>query len=103
SAIATETRRVFTMLGTLVSGRVSVAGAALSAAKLALAIAIRYGSTRRQFRAPGRDEEVILLDYLQHQRRLLPALATTYASHFAEVGLIVSLHAAGDRHGLGGA
>jgi len=96
SPIANETRRFFTMLGTLVSGRVSVAGAALSAAKLALAIAIHYGSTRRQFRAPGRDEEVILLDYLQHQRRLLPALATTYALHFAQEALAVSLHDAGD-------
>ena len=96
SPIANETRRFFTMLGTLVSGRVSVAGAGLSAAKLALTIAIRYGSTRRQFRAPGRDEEVILLDYLQHQRRLLPALATTYALHFAQQALVVSLHDAGD-------
>ncbi len=96
SPIANETRRFFTMLGTLVSGRVSVAGAGLSAAKLALAIAIRYGSTRRQFRAPGRDEEVILLDYLQHQRRLLPALATTYGLHFAQQALVVSLHDAGD-------
>src|SRR6059058_788331 len=96
SPIANETRRFFTMLGTLVSGRVSVAGAALSAAKLALAIAIHYGSTRRQFRAPGRDEEVVLLDYLQHQRRLLPALATTYALHFAQEALVVALHDAGD-------
>src|SRR5439155_1513236 len=45
SPIANETRRFFTMLGTLVSGRVSVAGAGLSAAKLALAIAVRYGLT----------------------------------------------------------
>ncbi len=96
SPIANETRRFFTMLGTLVSGRVSVAGAGLSAAKLALAIAVRYGLTRRQFRAPGSDREVILLDYLQHQRRLLPALATTYALHFAQEALVTALHDAGD-------
>jgi acyl-CoA oxidase len=96
SPIANETRRFFTILGTLVSGRVSVSGAGLSAAKLALAIAIRYGLTRRQFRAPGKDEEVILLDYLQHQRRLLPALATTYAMHFAQEALVVSLHNTAD-------
>src|SRR5213080_1279797 len=96
SPIANETRRFFTMLGTLVSGRVSVAGAGLSAAKLALAIAVRYGLTRRQFRAPGSDREVILLDYLQHQRRLLPALATTYALHFAQEALVESLHKAAD-------
>jgi acyl-CoA oxidase len=96
SPIANETRRFFTMLGTLVSGRVSVSGAGLSAAKLALAIAIRYGLTRRQFRVPGSDQEVILLDYLQHQRRLLPALATTYAMHFAQSALVEALHAASD-------
>src|ERR671937_562196 len=39
SPIKSESRRFFTMLGTLVSGRVSVAGAALSGAKLALVIA----------------------------------------------------------------
>ena len=96
SPIANETRRFFTMLGTLVSGRVSVSGAGLSAAKVALAIAIRYGLTRRQFRVPGSDQEVILLDYLQHQRRLLPALATTYAMHFAQSALLESLHEASD-------
>src|SRR5438477_3606865 len=96
SPIESETRRFFTMLGTLVSGRVSVAGAALSATKLAMTIAVRYGLTRRQFRAPGTEREVILLDYLQHQRRLLPALATTYAMHFAQEALVTSLHDAGD-------
>jgi len=96
SPIANETRRFFTMLGTLVSGRVSVAGAGLSATKLAMTIAIRYGLVRRQFRAAGSDHEVIILDYLQHQRRLLPALATTYAMHFAQQGLVESLHKAAD-------
>src|ERR671934_977551 len=91
SPIESETARFFTMLGTLVSGRVSVAGGALSAAKLALAIAIRYGLSRRQFKAPS-GEEVILLDYPQHQRRLLPALATTYALTFAQEALVTSLH-----------
>src|SRR2546430_588592 len=62
SPIANETRRFFTMLGTLVSGRVSVAGAGLSATKLAMTIAIRYGLVRRQFRAAGSDQEVIILD-----------------------------------------
>src|SRR5213082_744668 len=96
SPIANETRRFFTMLGTLVSGRVSVAGAGLSATKLAMTIAIRYGLVRRQFRAAGGDQEVIILDYLQHQRRLLPALATPSAMHFAQQGLVESLHKAAD-------
>src|SRR5437868_6054125 len=96
SPIESETRRFFTMLGTLVSGRVSVSGAARSAAKLSLTIAVRHGLTRRQFHAPGTQQDVILLDYLQHQRRLLPALATTYAFHFAQQALVTSLHDAGD-------
>src|SRR5439155_420640 len=59
-------------------------------------VPIRYGLVRRQFRAAGSDQEVIILDYLQHQRRLLPALATTYAMHFAQQGLVESLHKAAD-------
>ena len=35
-------------------------------------------------RPARRDEEVLLLDYRTHQRRLLPALATTYGLHFAQ-------------------
>src|SRR3954470_9356594 len=92
SPIENETRRFFTMLGTLVQGRVSVSGAALSASKAALAIAVRYGLVRRQFKAPGSDREVRILDFLQHQRRLLPALATTYALHFAQEELVAQLH-----------
>ena len=96
SPIQSESRRFFTMLGTLVSGRVSVSGAALGAAKLALTIAVRYGLRRRQFRAPGTNQEVVVLDYLQHQRRLLPPLAATYALHFAQEALVTALHDAGD-------
>jgi acyl-CoA oxidase len=92
SPIDNPTKRFFTMLGTLVQGRVSVAGGALSAAKVALAIAVRYGLWRRQFNPPGSEEEVVLLDYRAHQRRLLPALATTYALHFAQAALVDDLH-----------
>ena len=92
SPIANESRRFFTMLGTLVRGRVSVAGAAGSATRTALAIAIRYAVQRRQFAAPGSDQEVLLLDYRTHQRKLLPALATSYALHFAQGQLVESLH-----------
>ncbi|MBZ0111549.1 MAG: acyl-CoA dehydrogenase family protein [Thermoanaerobaculia bacterium] len=82
SPIASPDRRFFTMLGTLVAGRVSVALGALSAAKSALTIAVRYADRRRQF-GPGGEAETLLLDYPSHQRRLLPRLATTYALHFA--------------------
>ncbi len=93
SSIENPNRRFFTMLGTLVQGRVSIAGAAGSATKTALTIAVRYAERRRQFNVPGTDDEVTLLDYRAHQRRLLPALATTYALHFAQATLVERLHA----------
>src|SRR4051794_34182784 len=92
SPIDNETRRFFTMLGTLVQGRVSVSGAAVSATKTALTIAVRYALARRQFKAPGSDNEIPLLNFVQHQRRLLPALASTYALHFAQQELISRLN-----------
>jgi acyl-CoA oxidase len=88
SEIENPDRRFFTMLGTLVQGRVSVGGAAINASKVALTIAIRYGAQRRQFGAPGSAEETLLLDYRMHQRRLLPLLARTYALHFAQAELV---------------
>src|SRR3954469_24048714 len=91
SAIENPTRRFFTMLGTLIQGRVSVCGASIYATKVALDIAIRRGLTRRQFGPPG-GPEAVLLDYRTHQRRLLPALATTYAVHFAQARLRQHLH-----------
>ncbi|GAA1290063.1 acyl-CoA dehydrogenase [Saccharothrix xinjiangensis] len=92
-------RRFFTMLGTLVRGRISVAGGAGSATKKALALAVRYGERRRQFTRPGSGEEVVVLDYLAHQRRLLPALARTYALHFAQEELVSALHDVTDDRG----
>jgi acyl-CoA oxidase len=82
SSIDSPGRRFFTMLGTLVQGRISLDGAATVASKLALTIAIRYATERRQFTSIG-DDEVVLMDYQRHQRRLLPRLATTYAMSFA--------------------
>jgi len=84
SSIDNPNRRFFTMLGTLVMGRVCVGGAGISASKVALAIAIRYGDRRRQFNATSEETEELLLDYGMHQRRLLPLLAKTYALHFAQ-------------------
>src|SRR4029450_2075039 len=48
SPIASPGRRFFTMLGTLVQGRVSLDGAATTAAAMALTIAITYGNARSQ-------------------------------------------------------
>ncbi|MBI5160700.1 MAG: acyl-CoA dehydrogenase family protein [Micrococcales bacterium] len=86
SPIASPGRRFFTMLGTLVQGRVSLDGSAVLASKVGLTIAVRYANERRQFAgaaADGTADEVVLLDYQRHQRRLLTRLATTYAMSFA--------------------
>jgi acyl-CoA oxidase len=91
SPIENPTRRFFTMLGTLIQGRVSVCGASINATKVALDIAIRRGLKRRQFGPPD-GEEAVLMEYRTHQRRLLPALATTYGLHFAQARLREHLH-----------
>jgi acyl-CoA oxidase len=78
SDIASAGRRFFTMLGTLVAGRISIAAASVSASKAGLTIALRYAAARRQF-GPEGAAEVPILSYLAVQRRLLPRLATTYA------------------------
>ena len=92
SSIDNPNKRFFTMLGTLVQGRVCVGGAGINAAKVALAIAVKYGLRRRQFEATSEDEEELLLDYGQHQRRLFPLLARTYALHFAQDVVAAQLH-----------
>jgi acyl-CoA oxidase len=91
SPIENPDRRFFTMLGTLIQGRVSVGGAGLTAAKEALTIAVRYAERRRQFGA-GDGPEMLLLDYGQHQRRLLPLVARTYALCFAQEVVRERLH-----------
>ena len=88
SPIPSSGRRFFTMLGTLVQGRVSLNGSAGNAAKMGLAIAVRYGNERRQFTGASATEETVLLDYRRHQRRLLPLVAESYAAHFAHETLL---------------
>jgi len=83
SPIASQSKRFFTMLGTLVGGRVGVPYAGLSAAKLGLTIAIKYAEKRTQFGPAGADE-ISILDYTTHQRRLMPLLARAYAFHFGQ-------------------
>ncbi|MFF3301547.1 acyl-CoA dehydrogenase [Streptomyces sp. NPDC001741] len=92
SSIENPDRRFFTMLGTLVQGRVSVGGAGVNAAKVALVIATKYAVRRRQFEATSDAEEQLLLDYGLHQRRLLPLIARTYALHFAQDVVRTELH-----------
>lgn len=91
SPIANDNKRFFTMLGTLVGGRISVASASVTAAKKSLAIATRYGAMRRQFGDDPDNErvgELRVLDYRTHQMRLFPKIAHTYALHFAVEDLI---------------
>ncbi len=92
SEIENPNRRFFTMLGTLVQGRVCVGGAGINAAKVALTIAVKYATRRRQFEAGSEEQEELLLDYGMHQRRLLPLLARTYALHFAQEVVAGQLH-----------
>lgn len=92
SPIENPDRRFFTMLGTLVQGRVSVSGAGISVAKVALTVATKYAVRRRQFEAAADDGEQVLLDYGLHQRRLLPLIARTYALHAAQDVVRTQLH-----------
>lgn len=99
SPIKSTNKRFFTMLGTLVQGRTSVAGAGISAAKVAVTLATRYAVRRRQFEtgaagvdADGNPAEQLLLDYGMHQRRLLPLVARSYALSAAQEQLVDKLH-----------
>lgn len=87
SPIAGDNKRFFTMLGTLVGGRISVAAGSVIAARKTLAIAVRYGAMRRQFGGSDGTEKRIL-DYTTHQMRLFPAMAHNFALHFAVEDLI---------------
>eukprot|EP00182_Erythrolobus_australicus_P007071 CAMPEP_0185830080 /NCGR_PEP_ID=MMETSP1353-20130828/616_1 /TAXON_ID=1077150 /ORGANISM="Erythrolobus australicus, Strain CCMP3124" /LENGTH=677 /DNA_ID=CAMNT_0028527937 /DNA_START=309 /DNA_END=2342 /DNA_ORIENTATION=+ len=66
------------MVGGLTTGRLLIAWAAVDACKIGLIVAIRYGAKRKQF------GEKPIMEYITHQRRLLPALAKSYA---LELGL----------------
>lgn len=76
--IPNKGKRFNTMLDALVGGRICVGSSALNVSKLGLTIAVRYACTRRQFGLP-KQPEFLLMDYLSHQKRLLPLIATTYA------------------------
>ena len=91
SPIEKPNKRFFTMIGNLVQGRICISGASVSAAKTALTIGVRYGLRRTQFGPPDEDE-VPLLDYRTHQRRLMPLLARTYALHFAQAEMLETFH-----------
>ncbi len=91
SPIDNANRRFFTMIGTLIRGRVTVGGSAGAATQVALDIATRYALQRKQFREPD-DDEVLIMDYLVHQRRLFPLIARSYALQFAQNELVSKCH-----------
>jgi len=91
SDIESKGRRFFTMLSTLVQGRVSLVGAVTNAQKLALSVAVPYAYKRTQF-ADSSHEERRLIDYPLHRSRLIPALAETYAQSFLHQELLEKFH-----------
>ncbi|MCK0160740.1 acyl-CoA dehydrogenase [Allomuricauda sp. F6463D] len=82
SPIKNPNKRFFTMLGTLVGGRICVARGALGGSKMALAIAVKYALNRRQFNDNVKVQEDLIMDYPTHQLRLTPAIAGAYVYHF---------------------
>ena len=78
SDIKNPNKRFFTMLGTLVGGRICVARAGLGGAKKTLTIAVKYALKRRQFNDSIKIQEDLLMDYPSHQLRLTPAIASCY-------------------------
>lgn len=81
SDIKNPNKRFFTMLGTLVGGRICVARASLGGAKMALAVAIKHALKRRQFNDSIKVQEDLLMDYPTHQLRLTPLVASAYVYH----------------------
>jgi acyl-CoA oxidase len=62
------------------AGPRSLDGAATTGTALALYIALTYANQRRQFDSGSGSDEVVLLDYGKHQRRLLPCSPRTTRS-----------------------
>ena len=82
------------MIGALVEGRICIAGAGLPVARNALTIAVRWGEQRRQF-GTGLGRHTPLMDYLAHQRRLLPVVCAWWPS--SSRGSAVATRAASQR------
>ena len=83
-----------TMIGGLTAGRVLIAMGAVNGAALAVSVALRFSADRPQFAsaADPNGPPVPILSYVTHQRRLVPALASTLAYH-AAVGKLKQLYA----------
>jgi acyl-CoA oxidase len=65
-------------MAALTGGRVGIAVNSVNAAKVGLAIAVRYAFARRAFAPTRGAQEIPLMSYATHQRRLMVPLATAY-------------------------
>ena len=94
SPIASPVKRFAVTLGALTGGRVGLSVGSVAVMQLAVTIAIRYASMRRQFGGGGssgqsgsnggaEEEETLILDYPSHQQKLMPLLATAFAHQIA--------------------
>src|SRR5699024_9269812 len=63
-----------------------------ASARTALALATRYGLVRRQFEHPDTGRGIPLLEYREHQRRLMPRIARAYAYACAQNAIIAEIH-----------
>lgn len=96
SPIDSKNRRFFTMLGTLIRGRISVGAASGAATRSSLTIATRYAMRRRQFEgAPG--DEKHLMQHRQHRLRLIPRIARSYALALLQNKVIEELASQNDQ------
>jgi acyl-CoA oxidase len=68
-------------IGALLQARISVGSGGVSTGIYALSMALRYSYKRRQF-GPDEQNEVPLITYRLHQRRLIPLLSETIALNF---------------------
>jgi hypothetical protein len=77
---------VLIVLHVFTAGRILIAQGAVDACKIGTTIAIRYAAQRPQF------GDKLIMDYLTHQRRLLPGLASTFALHLGMKHLKVGMN-----------
>lgn len=78
SSVKNPLKRFGRQLAALTCGRVCLVSGSSATLSVALTIAVRFAAGRKQFGPPGEPEQPIL-DYISHQRRLMPMLANCYA------------------------
>eukprot|EP00186_Timspurckia_oligopyrenoides_P000476 CAMPEP_0182444638 /NCGR_PEP_ID=MMETSP1172-20130603/3029_1 /TAXON_ID=708627 /ORGANISM="Timspurckia oligopyrenoides, Strain CCMP3278" /LENGTH=555 /DNA_ID=CAMNT_0024640247 /DNA_START=241 /DNA_END=1908 /DNA_ORIENTATION=- len=81
SPISNIHSRFGAMIGGLTTGRFLIAAAAVDACKIGLIVTSRYACSRNQFGSKN------IIEYVTHQRRIVPAIASTYALEFGMQGL----------------